>query len=198
MRWCRRWWSKRRFDLRVLDDQSRWCLAPLTRLRLSSTMIAVQSPLQEVSPVSSMGYVWSDGASDGSALDFVPDPDSVSSSGHASHLSVVPVPQASVLSSLPGWFLGPLRRQSLLLFMSRPWKEMEEEFRWINLVAREQGRLLVYEEDIRWIDMVACEDERWEVDKELDDRKVAWLNEMKEELRLTVEWPGPKGKIISL
>jgi hypothetical protein len=77
-------------------------------------------------------------------------------------------------------------------------KEMEEEFHWINLVAREQGRLLVDEEDIRWICVVACEDRRWEVDKELDDRKIAWLNEMKEELRLTVEWPGPKGKIISL
>jgi hypothetical protein len=77
-------------------------------------------------------------------------------------------------------------------------KEMEE-FRWINLVAREQGRLLVDEEDSRWIGMVACEDRRWEADKELDDRMVAWLNEMKEELDdLMVEWPGPKGKIISL
>jgi hypothetical protein len=76
-------------------------------------------------------------------------------------------------------------------------KEMEE-FCWINLVARKQGRLLVDEEDIRWICMVACEDGRWEVDKEVDDRKVAWLNEIKEELRLMVKWLGPKGKIISL
>ena len=76
-------------------------------------------------------------------------------------------------------------------------KEMEE-FRWINLVAREKGRLLVDEEDIRWICTVACEDGRWEVDQEVDDQKVAWLNEMKEELRLMVEWPGPMGKIISL
>jgi hypothetical protein len=74
----------------------------------------------------------------------------------------------------------------------------EMEFHWINLVAHEQGRLLVDEEDIHWICMVACKDGQWEVDKEVDDRKVAWLNEMKEELRLMVEWPGPKGKIISL
>ena len=60
-------------------------------------------------------------------------------------------------------------------------KEMEEEFRWINLVAHEQGRLLVDEEDIRWICMVACEDGRWEVNEEEDDRKVAWLKEKKED-----------------
>jgi hypothetical protein len=74
-------------------------------------------------------------------------------------------------------------------------KDMEEDFRWVNLVALEQGRLEV-DEDICWISMVACEEGRWEVDEEEDDRKVAWLNKMKEELRLTVEWPGPKGKII--
>ena len=77
-------------------------------------------------------------------------------------------------------------------------KGMEEDFRWINLVAREQGRLEVDEEDIRWISMVVCEEGRWEVDEEEDDRKVAWLNEMKEELRLMVVWPGLKGKIVSL
>jgi hypothetical protein len=77
-------------------------------------------------------------------------------------------------------------------------KDMEEEFRLINLVAREQGRLLVDEEDIRWICMVACEEGRWEVDEEEDDQKVAWLSENKEELRLSFKWPRPKGKIISL
>ncbi|KAE7995675.1 hypothetical protein FH972_000446 [Carpinus fangiana] len=65
-------------------------------------------------------------------------------------------------------------------------KGMEEDFRWINLVACEQGRLEVDKEDIRSISVVACEEGRWEVDEEEDDRKVAWLNEMKEELRLTV------------
>ena len=46
--------------------------------------------------------------------------------------------------------------------------------------------------------MVAFEEGRLEVDEEEDDRKVAWLNEVKEELRLTIEWPWPKGKIITL
>jgi hypothetical protein len=46
---------------------------------------------------------------------------------------------------------------------------MEEDFRWINLVAREQGRLEVDEEDIRSIRMVACDEGRWEVDEEEDD-----------------------------
>ena len=36
-------------------------------------------------------------------------------------------------------------------------KDMEEDFRWINLVAREQGCLEVDEEDIRSLSMVACE-----------------------------------------
>jgi hypothetical protein len=72
------------------------------------------------------------------------------------------------------------------------------EFRLINLVAHEQGRLLVEQEGIRWICMVACEEGRLEVDEEEDDQKVAWLNEKKEELRLLFEWLGPKGKIISL
>jgi hypothetical protein len=54
-------------------------------------------------------------------------------------------------------------------------KVMEEDFCWINLVAREQGRLEVYEEDICAISVVACEEGRWEVDEEEDDRKVAWL-----------------------
>jgi hypothetical protein len=46
---------------------------------------------------------------------------------------------------------------------------MKEDFRWINLVAREQGRLEVDEEDIRLICMVACGEGQWEVDEE-DDR----------------------------
>jgi hypothetical protein len=76
---------------------------------------------------------------------------------------------------------------------------MEEEFHLINLVARAEGRLLVHdEEDICWICMVACEEGRWEVDEEEDDRKVAWLNENKEKLRLSTEWPGSGGKIIFL
>jgi hypothetical protein len=77
-------------------------------------------------------------------------------------------------------------------------KDMEEDFRLINLVAREEGRLMVDEEDIRWICMVACEEGRWEVDEEEDDRKVAWMKETKEKIRLSTEWPGPGGKIIIL
>ena len=67
----------------------------------SSTVIDAQSHLQEASPVSSMGSVWSDGASDGPVFDFAPDPDSISAFGHAPLPLVVPVPQASdsVLSS---------------------------------------------------------------------------------------------------
>ena len=56
----------------------------------------------------------------------------------------------------------------------------------------------VNEEDIHWISMVACKEGQWEVEEEEDDQKVAWLIKMKEELRLTVAWPGPKGKIVSL
>jgi hypothetical protein len=37
-------------------------------------------------------------------------------------------------------------------------KGMEEDFRWINLVAREQGWLEVNDEDIRLISLVACEE----------------------------------------
>jgi hypothetical protein len=77
-------------------------------------------------------------------------------------------------------------------------KIMEEDFHWINLVAREQGCLEVNEEDIRLLSMVACEGGRWEVDEEEDARKVAWLIERKEELSLTVAWPRSKGKMISL
>jgi hypothetical protein len=77
-------------------------------------------------------------------------------------------------------------------------KDMEEEFRLINLVAREEGRLLVDEEDIRWICMVACEEGRWEVDEEEDDRKVAWMIENKEKISLSTDWPGPGGKNIFL
>jgi hypothetical protein len=78
-------------------------------------------------------------------------------------------------------------------------KELEEDFCWINLVAREQGRLEVDEKDIRAISVVACEGGHWEVDEEEDDRKVAWLIEIekKEELRMMVKWPG-SGKMISL
>ena len=74
----------------------------------------------------------------------------------------------------------------------------EEDFHWINLVARGQGRLEVDEEDIRSISIVACEEGRWEVDEEEDDRKVAWLIEMKEELKLTVAWPKSRGKFVTL
>jgi hypothetical protein len=77
-------------------------------------------------------------------------------------------------------------------------KDMEEDFRVINLVAREEGRLMVDEEDIRWICMVAGEEGRWEVDEEKDDQKVAWMKENKEKIRLSTEWPGPGGKIIIL
>jgi hypothetical protein len=76
-------------------------------------------------------------------------------------------------------------------------KIMEENFRWINLVAHEQGCLEV-DEDIRLLSMVACKGGRWEVDEEEDARKVAWLIERKEELSLTVAWPGSKGKMVSL
>ena len=48
-------------------------------------------------------------------------------------------------------------------------KSMEEDFHWINLVVRKQGRLEVDEEDICSISMVACEEGRWEVDEEEDD-----------------------------
>jgi hypothetical protein len=77
-------------------------------------------------------------------------------------------------------------------------KGMEEDFCWINLVAREQGRLEFDEEDIRSISMVACEEGRWEVNEEEYDRKVAWLIEMKEELRLMVAWLGSRGKFVTL
>jgi hypothetical protein len=66
------------------------------------------------------------------------------------------------------------------------------------LVAREQGRLEVDDEDIRLISLVACKEGRWEVDELVDDQKVAWLIEMKEELRLTVAWPGSRGKFVTL
>jgi hypothetical protein len=66
------------------------------------------------------------------------------------------------------------------------------------LVAYKQGQLEVDEEDIRSISMVACEEGRWEVDEEEDDQKVAWLIEMKEELRLTITWPGSRGKFVTL
>jgi hypothetical protein len=64
---------------------------------VSLTMIDVQSPFQEASPMSSMGSIWSDG----SVFDFVLDLDSVSASGHAPHPLVDLVPQVSdsVLSS---------------------------------------------------------------------------------------------------
>jgi hypothetical protein len=58
--------------------------------------------------------------------------------------------------------------------------------------------LEVDEEDIRSISMVACEEGRWEVDEEEDDQKVAWLIEMKEELRLMITWPGSRGKFVTL
>ena len=37
------------------------------------------------------------------------------------------------------------------------------------------------------ISVVAREEGRWEVDEELDDRKVAWQIEMKEEIRMKEE-----------
>jgi hypothetical protein len=49
---------------------------------------------------------------------------------------------------------------------------MEEDFRWENKVAREKGLL---------------------EDEEEDNRKVAWLNEVKEDLSRTVAWHGSKG-----
>jgi hypothetical protein len=75
---------------------------------------------------------------------------------------------------------------------------MEDDFRWINLVAREQGCLEVDEEDIRSLSIVACEGGWWEIDEEEDARKVAWMIEMKEKLNLTVAWPGSNGKMVSL
>jgi hypothetical protein len=77
-------------------------------------------------------------------------------------------------------------------------KDMEEDFHWLNEVAREEGRMEVDEKDFHWIKMVVREDGRWEVDEEEDDRKVEWLNEVKEGLSLTVDWPSPKGKTITL
>jgi hypothetical protein len=65
---------------------------------------------------------------------------------------------------------------------------MVEDFRWINLVAREQGRLVVDEEDIRSLSIVACEG-GWKVDEEEDARKVAWLIKMKDKLSLSIAWP---------
>jgi hypothetical protein len=47
-------------------------------------------------------------------------------------------------------------------------KELEKDFLWINLVAREQGRLVVDEKDIRAISVVACEGGQWEVNEEDD------------------------------
>jgi hypothetical protein len=67
-------------------------------------------------------------------------------------------------------------------------KAMVEDFRWINLVAREKGRLVVDEEDIRSLSIVACEG-GWKVDEEEDARKVAWLIEMKDKLSLSIAWP---------
>jgi hypothetical protein len=67
-----------------------------------------------------------------------------------------------------------------------------------NKVAREQGRMEVDENNFRWIKMVVREDGRWEVDEEEDNRKVEWLNEVKDGLRLTVDWPSPQGKTITL
>jgi hypothetical protein len=77
-------------------------------------------------------------------------------------------------------------------------KDMEEDFRWLNTVAREQGWMEVDEKDFGWIKMVVREDGRWEVDEEEEDRMVEWLNEVKEGLRITVDWPSPKGKTITL
>jgi hypothetical protein len=56
-------------------------------------------------------------------------------------------------------------------------KNMEEDFRWENRVAREKGLL---------------------EDDEEENRKVAWLNEVKEDLSITVVWHGTKGKTITL
>jgi hypothetical protein len=75
---------------------------------------------------------------------------------------------------------------------------MEDDFRWLNTVAREQGWMEVDEKDFRWIRMVVREDGQWEVDEEEEDCKVELLNEVKEGLRLTVDWPSPKGKTITL
>jgi hypothetical protein len=77
------------------------------------------------------------------------------------------------------------------------WKVMEEDFRWINLVAREQGHLVVNEEDIRSLSIVACEG-GWKVDEEEDARKVAWLTEMKDKLSLSIAWSGSMGKMDSV
>jgi hypothetical protein len=77
-------------------------------------------------------------------------------------------------------------------------KDMEEDFRWLNTVACEQGRIEVDEKDFHWIKMVVREDGRWEVDEEEEDRMIEWLNEVKEGLRLMVDWPSPKGKTITL
>jgi hypothetical protein len=76
-------------------------------------------------------------------------------------------------------------------------KAMEEDFRWINLVAREQGRLVVDEEDIRSLSIVACEG-GWKVDEEEDARKVAWLTEMKDKLSLSITWSGSMGMMDSV
>lgn len=56
-------------------------------------------------------------------------------------------------------------------------KNMEEDFRWENRVAREKGLV---------------------EDDEEEDRKVAWLNELKEDLSTMVAWHGTKGKTIML
>jgi hypothetical protein len=76
-------------------------------------------------------------------------------------------------------------------------KAMEEDFRWINLVAREQGHLVVDEEDIRSLSIVACEG-GWKVDEEEDARKVAWLTEMKDKLSLSIAWSGSMGTMDSV
>jgi hypothetical protein len=70
-------------------------------------------------------------------------------------------------------------------------KAMEEDFRWINLVAREQGHLVV-DEDIRTLSMVACEG-GWKVDEEEDARKVAWLSKMKDKLNRVARVKGQNG-----
>jgi hypothetical protein len=58
--------------------------------------------------------------------------------------------------------------------------------------------LEVDEEDICSLSMVAYKGGWWEVDEEEDAQKVAWQIERKDELSLTVAWPGSKGKMISL
>jgi hypothetical protein len=55
---------------------------------------------------------------------------------------------------------------------------MEEDFCWENKVARAEGLL--------------------EDDEEEEDRKVAWLNEVKEDLSFTIALPKFKGKSITL